>query len=469
MADDRWGKLKRLIKAAGAKLTEIEALPVDQVTAEMHADVDRMTAEAAKLREGIDRDRSVAQLNAIAGMRADLSDAGSYIQAQGLVPLVNPNQPSEVDEYAKIHAKAKDLFDGKISAASFEVPMVAAAVQRMLIKAGYTGSDLVRAAQSGRLASLLPPPAKGFDDQGNMVTAALSTSVLNPTTFSTTFYDYLESVAGLRAAGAEVTPMDRGNTVTFYTNTSHNTTTGATGEGSAAGENEDTYGSYSVETKMYTGLAYVSRQLIEDAGPAALMSIIDNDVSRVVARKSETAYHTAALITTGNANTRYDRTAKAASDSAAGDPKITRSMVLSSIFGLDEGYITSPGMRVLGRGQTYQQMLGITWGTNFPQSIYQPNAVAGAPRLVEGYPFLFDAFLPAIVAASNGGADQEALLVGDINRAFHIVDVGGVRVDMSREYKFAEQQVTVLASLRTGGAIKDPKGARLAMSDGDSA
>ena len=266
--------------------------------------------------------------------------------------------------------------------------------------------------------------------------------------------------------------MDRGNTITFYTNRAHNTTTGATAEGSAATATEDTYASYDVVTAMYTGLAYLSRQLIEDAAPAALMSVIANDVSRVVARKAETGYHIPFLAydstDADSIAESYDRTTKMSTESGANDPKIKRVNMLNLIFGLDEGFLASPSVVALTRAQSYNHMLRLTYGTQYPVPVYQTNTILGAPLMVEGFRLAFDQFLPAIVAAAASGPDQEAIVIGDMNRAFHIVDVGGIRVDMSKEYKFAEQQVTVLASLRTGGAIKDPTAARIAMTDGST-
>ena len=445
-------KWRAAVKAAETLLGEIKDLPADQVTAAQHAAVDKVLDEATALRLEVDKERSVAGLKLVAAQRGELNEAARWIQARGLVPVEGEE---DTDVYSQIHKYAKELFDGVRASASLKIDLTAVQTQNALLNSGVTGQDMVRAAESGFT----------FGPTGQPVRAALGlTSGIVPDTWSTTFYDYMEFMGGLRRAGAAVTPMNRGNTMTFYRNTAHNTTTGATTEAAAAAATEDTYGSYEISTAMYTGLAYLSRQLIEDAGPTGLMGIVDTGLSRVIARKSETAYHTAfsTYDSTDTAKS-YDRTTKSVTDSKLGNPEITRKMILDLLFGLDEGYLSMPSVNWLCRAMTYRHILEITYGSSDLGLVYEPSPVAGAPDMVEGHPIYYDAFLPAIVAAADTTVDQIAMAIGQFADAFHIMDVGGVQMDMSREYKFAEQQVTVLGSFRTGASIKDPRAARLAM------
>ena len=444
------------IKAARTLLAEIKAMNAEDVPQAKHDEADRLLTRATQLRSEVDKEMTTAQLGWLAGQRAELDDAARFVQARGWIPVEEDGENKSVHE--KIHAYAKEMHDGARASASFTIDLVAAQTQRALIRAGIGGNDLVNAARQGYVPNGL--------GQFVPVQAALGTgSGLVPDTWSTSFYDYQETLGGLRRAGAMVTPMDRGNQITFYRDEDHyDADTDATPEGQPAKETEDDYGSYNVTTAMRTGLVYLNRQLIEDAGPTGLMSIIDRGLSRVIARKSETAFHVPFLAT--GAMT-YDRSTKAGANSAIGDPKIERTQILDALYGLDEGYLAA-SLVWLVRAMTYRHIIELKSGGNNSGYIYEPNPVAGAPDQIEGHPVLFDAFLPAIVAASGGGSDQVAAAIGDFSDAFHIVDVGGVRIDMSREFKFAEQQVTVLASHRNGAAIRDFRAARLITSDGNS-
>ncbi len=456
---DAW---RSALADAKTLLEEVKAKDASDLTADDHQRVDKVLSEATRLRLELDKERSEKALELVTAQRMELSEAGSWLGNAGLVPVVDPDDPASKPVYEQIHSMAKELHDGTRAAASITVDIQAAAIQRKMIRAGMGAGDLIRAVAGG-----------GSGPYGQMVRAALSNSSgLTPDLWSTTFYDYMEFLGGLRAAGAMVSPMNRGNTITMYRNAGHNTSTGATGEGAAASETEDTYDSYDISTAMHTGLVYISRQMIEDAGPAGLMGIIDDGLSRVIARKSETAYHTDFLAydstSAGTIAQSYDRTETAGTEATVGDPKISRDNILNAIYGLDEGYLSAPGTRILLKAMTYRHILALTYGTNEPRFIYEPNPVLGAPDQIEGYPIMFDAFLPNIVAAASNGAHQPALAVGNFSDAFHIVDVGAVQMDMSREYRFAQQQVTVLASHRTGGAIKDPRAVRMIVSDGST-
>ena len=211
---------------------------------------------------------------------------------------------------------------------------------------------------------------------------------------------------------------------------------------------------------------------MQDAIPSGIMGIINDGLSRVLVRKSETAYHAKYLAydstSAATIALSYDRTEKGSGDSTVGNPKVSLNNILDTLYGLDATYLSMPGIAWLCQPMTYRHILGLTYGGQRPTRVYEPNPVLGAPDVIEGRPVILDAFYPAIVVASAGGADQPSLSIGNYQDAFHIADATMLSLSVSQEYKFAEQQLTVLGSFRTGSAIRDTRAARLVVSDGDS-
>ena len=463
------------VKSEAAQLLEKMRTKPSEMTAEDHAKADELFAEATQAQADLNEFRTTSQLENIAEMRAEYADVGAWAQRSGnhggLIPVQSRERKLEDEPLLWIHETARQLHNGERANASLNVNLGPAHVQRQLINLGVEPSEMAMMAQNGTLGAMLTaelPTAYGRDEKGRKaipVQAALSTDELTPSTWSTTFYDYMESLPGLRAAGAMVTPMTRGNTIDFYANTSHyKTTLTATTEGTAAGETEDTYKPYTVNTAMYTGMALLSRQLIEDAAPAGILGIVGRDLSRVVTRKMETAYHAVAFpVNPADATTVYQVSATGATATTAGEPMFptkdaAMSALVGMLFALDEAYIQGNARWLIPKKIAQLIRLIKIDNVGYP---YQLTGNERFPMNPEGHPAMFDAFFPAIIAQSSTAkkTGTPVLAIGSWMDAFHIVDVGTIRLDMSREYKFAEQQVTLLASLRTGGAIRDTRAA----------
>lgn len=74
-SESLWQRLSRLVSAAGERLERLRDLPASEVTAEMHAEIDRLYSEAAEVRAEIDRERSVGLA---AAAHADLLGAAGW-------------------------------------------------------------------------------------------------------------------------------------------------------------------------------------------------------------------------------------------------------------------------------------------------------------------------------------------------------------------------------------------------------
>lgn len=76
-----WGKLEELTAKAARLVSEIEETPADQVTADQHAEVDRLYEEAAQVRADLDQGRTLERLTAIGGGPAvgRMSDAARQV------------------------------------------------------------------------------------------------------------------------------------------------------------------------------------------------------------------------------------------------------------------------------------------------------------------------------------------------------------------------------------------------------
>ncbi len=450
--------------AAGKVRDKLEAYedPAD-IPAELHAEADKIFAEAAKLRHQIDKDRSIKAMGFVADQRGEFTEAQQWLIANDYVSADPPGDRPPSTE-AQLVQLVRDVNAGKQSGGRVKSNLEPAFQRNQLIRAGVTGHDLIQAAMRGR--------SMRYDEKGNVVQAAISrASGLVADEFSTTFYDFAEYMGGLRNAGSFVTQHETGNDMEFFKTATHNASTGATAEGADAPETEDTYTSYEISFSEYTALAYLSKIVIQDSAPAGLMDIINDGLMRVLVRKSETAYNTVFTAYDGtSAATKaksYDRTTKATAASAAADPKITAANILDGLYGLDETYLSSTAVNWLMRAMTYRHIIGdIVYSTDNPQRVYEPNPVAGAPRVIESVPVIFDAFLPVIAKAKANGPSQVAAAVGDFRDAFHIADATTMDIDVSTEYRFGKRQVTVLGAHRTGSAIRDPMAARLIISNG---
>ena len=462
-------------------VTEIQlkasALAADAAggTEAQRGELEAMISKAEKLKASINLMDRAHALSEVAEDRAEMQDAQTWafnrlnknspVQMSAAGEVVEEDQPQmSLDD--KLRNLGKFAL-GQADASSKPVPhpgsvkiqLVPAAMQLKLIEAGVTPLQVALAAQTkGQML--------GIDKWGRLE-ATIDTGTGNstpkggnliPSLFAASFYDYMQFLGGLRAAGAYRSSSDSGATMSFYRMGKHYDASagGETAESAAVTLTEDAYDRYSVPVYAYTGSAVITKEALQDIS-VDIESLINEGISRTIGWKTENRFHSGSGSSqpTGLLASSAVSAVTSSTTAAAGDPKITTDNIIDLMFGIDAYYIMNPAATVfLLRPDGYGAILKLKDTQNRP--MFQAARYVGEPDTIQGRRVVYDAFIPEVKASTA----SVFAVFGSVRDAYHIRDAQEIEITASAHVKFQNRQIVYLGDARSGGNIRDHRAVR---------
>ena len=308
-----------------------------------------------------------------------------------------------------------------------DIDLRAAAREKALIRAGHDASDL---------------RVLGRD-------TAAAGGTLVPTILARTLVDYMETINGIRVAGAEVITTTGGEPLAMPT-----VATGGTaalrGEGTAIGAVDPTFGQVVLYAWKYGQLVQVSTELVSDSG-VDVISFVARDAGRALGRVTNTAYTVGSgsnqptgLVT----GSRAAGTGAVSQTGATGVPAY--SDLISLIYSVGDEAYAGPDATFQTKWSNMAAIRKILDGDQRP--LWQPSLIAGQPDTLLGYRVVSNPDL----AAWGTAASTYTMLFGDVNMAYTIRDVGSVRFERSDDFAFDKDLITFRAVIRTDGKVMRP-------------
>ncbi len=248
------------------------------------------------------------------------------------------------------------------------------------------------------------------------------------------------AVAGI--ARTITTPT--GGDVKMPTTTAHSTAA-LVAEGAGIGESDPTFSSVTLAAYKFAHLVQVSTEAMTDTGV---------DLASYIAQAGGEAVGNALggyLVTgTGSSQPQGVVTAATLGKTAASATAITYSELVDLVHSVVPAYRASTSCRFLMNDSTVGYLRKLVDTTGLP--IWQESLRTGEPSRLLGYPVTVD---PNVAAIATGA---KTVLFGDFSR-FVVRLAGGVRVERSDDFAFANDLATFRVVLRADGRLADTTGA----------
>jgi len=385
------------------------------------------TAEARELsseeRETLDRifadmDAKKAEIDSLVARAQSEREADVAREAYAALVRPEPAQPS-VDP-------VEAFLRGQSGARYVDIDLRQVASHKRAIRAGASGRELRDLVKGTAGAG------------GNTV----------PTSFAAQLYDFLEVYSGMRNTNATIITTTGGENLEFPTVAAHGTAVVVL-EGSAIAEADPAFGKMTLGAFKYGVLTQISNELLQDSG-VDIIGFVAQDMGRSLGRVTDTAYVTGA----GGANAPQGVMTAIGTGKTGG----TAQAGLSSIQDLNDlvysvnSEYRARGAQFLMRDETAGRIRNLV--NTSGEFLWQPSVQAGQPDRLLGFPVVTD---PNVVAAT---INANSVAFGDFS-GFYIRDVGGVRIERSDDFAFANDLVTWRAVLRTDSDLIDPNAIKL--------
>lgn len=260
----------------------------------------------------------------------------------------------------------------------------------------------------------------------------------------TSFYDEVLLVA--RAVGPMLTTSTVINTVggenlqipalTAYS------TAGITAEAGTISESDPTLQAFiTLNAYKYSFLTQVSTELIEDAG-VDILALISANVGNAL------GYNINQDLTTGNGSGKPFGIVARASAGVAGSAAVAGSFTFDNLVDLayaaDSAARALPGFGFMASGSAIAAMRKLQDGAG--SYVFQPSLSEGTPDRVLGYQLWEN---PAMEAPA---ATKVSVIAGHLP-SYMVRQVGGVKLERSDDFAFADGLVTFRATMRVDGNL----------------
>jgi len=261
----------------------------------------------------------------------------------------------------------------------------------------------------------------------------------------TSFYDEVILLArevGPMLRVATVLNTTSGETLQIPSLSAYSTGT-ITTEANTIGESDPTMNSFvELGAYKYSFLTQVSTELLEDAG-VDITGLISANVGNAL------GYAVNSALTTGDGISKPKGVVAAAGSGVTGGTGLSGSFtyenLIDLIYATDAAARALPGFAVMGSTSAIVKMRTLQDGAgNF---VFSPSLDAATADRVLGYPLIEN---PAMAAVATGGA--KSVIAGHMP-SYYVRQVGGIRLDRSDDYAFADGLVTFRATFRVDGDL----------------
>lgn len=261
---------------------------------------------------------------------------------------------------------------------------------------------------------------------------------------ATSFYDtiievarytgpMLETSTVLNTAGGENLQIPRTNA---YSSGS------VTSEGAAIGESDPSFLAFlTLSAWKHSFLVQVSLEMIEDAG-VDLLGYMGTNVGQALGLAVN------AGLTTGTGVTMPNGVVTSAGSGITGGTGVsgafTTNNVIDLVYSTDNAVRRLPGFGIMGGATAMAAARKLQDGNG--SYVWQPSLQAGQPDRLLGYAVFENPSMAAVATSAK------SLIAGDL-KSYIVRQVGGIRLDRSDDYAFADGLVTFRAIFRVDGGL----------------
>lgn len=294
-------------------------------------------------------------------------------------------------------------------------------------------------SDADRIRSLARGETRSLNFERRDVTKA-STGSPVPTSFYDTIIEVarytgpmLETSTVLNTAGGENLQIPRTNAYS---------TGGIIGEGSAISESDPTFQAFmTLGAFKYSFLVQVSLEMIEDSG-VDLLGYMGTNVGQALGLAVN------AGLTTGTGTTQPTGIVTSAAAGVTGGTGVsgafTTANVIDLVYSTDNAVRRLPGFGIMGSATAMAAARKLTDPAGY--YVWQPSLQVGQPDRLLGYPVFENPSMAAV------GTSAKSLIAGDL-KTYIVRQVGGIRLDRSDDYAFADGLVTFRAIFRVDGGL----------------
>ena len=214
-----------------------------------------------------------------------------------------------------------------------------------------------------------------------------------------------------------------------------------TAEAAVFAESDATFNNFTnLDAYKYGTFFQVSRELIEDAG-VPLQSFFAEQVGNAI------GFVVNDVLTTGNGSDKPNGIVTASGSGVKGTATnfvFTADEIIDLLYSLDGAARRLPGFGFMANGSSIAKIRQLK--DNSGQYVFQPSLQLGTPDTLLGYPLIEN---PAMASAATA---VKTLIAGHLPSYF-VRQVGGIRLDRSDDYAFANDLVTFRATIRVDGDL----------------
>lgn len=262
-----------------------------------------------------------------------------------------------------------------------------------------------------------------------------------PTSFVPKLYEHMIETAAIRQTNVTVLTTATGEALQIPKTTAHGTAA-LVAEGAAIPENDPTFGQVTLDAYKYGVMIQVSHELMNDTAV---------DLSGYIARQAGRALGnvSGADFITGNGTNKPNGVVTAATlgKTAASATAITTDELIDLYFSVIEPYRRNSYW--MFRDSTLGAIRKLKDTTN--QYLWNPGLSTLAPSTILDKPYVVDPNVAAIATTAK------TVLFGDFS-TYYIRDIETLRFEVSTEYAFNTDLVSIRVLIRTDGDLVDTTG-----------
>ena len=290
-----------------------------------------------------------------------------------------------------------------------------------------------------------------FKEVGDVEYRALGSSpdsaggALIPTTFVPELLSFLDESAAIRQTNVRVIQTASGESMEWPKVLTKSSAAKVSEQSDPLGQNDPTFGTFTLAAHKAGVLIYVPTELVEDEGSSiGLESFIAQDFGEALGDLVGGWYITG----TGTGEATGITTVSTLGKTAAGPAAITADELLDLKYSVATPYRRRATWMMNDSTILLIRKLKDSNG----QYLWAPGLTAGQPNTIDGDPYVSETNMPA---ATTG---LKSVIYGDFSR-YIIRDSRSVSVQRSDEFRFDVDQVAFRATMRTDGYLSDLTGA----------
>lgn len=263
----------------------------------------------------------------------------------------------------------------------------------------------------------------------------------------TSFYNQIITVAKFVGPMLETSTMLRtasGEPLQIPSNSAYSTGV-QTAAGSVLGESDPVFNAFTtLQSWKYGGIITVARELLEDTG-VDLLGFLADQIGVGLGSSVNAA------LTNGTGTVQPNGIATSAGSGVTGGTGVagafTADNLIDLVYSLDTLARRRPGAGFMMNKASIAAVRKLK--DNYGRFIFEPSLSADKNDLLLSYPIFEN---PDLATTATGA---KSVLFGDL-ASYFVREVGGIRLDRSDDYAFANDQVTFRYTWRGDGALVQP-------------